>query len=187
VLAVRRATVIAAIGAAGWLLVAAVAWACVPGGETGTLEISPPQARPGQQVKVSGTAGSKNPVSIHLASGTLLAQVPVAPGADGHGYQFAAMVTVPSDVPLGGASLVAVQDDLRWGAAFTVLGQPTAVVAGPTGTSADADSAGSASTALIAAIVAALVLLAAIATVRVSRRRRAPLEVAQTEELVGTR
>lgn len=185
---IRRVSAICALAAAAaCLLVVAGAWACVPGGETGTLEISPPQARAGEQVKVSGTAGTKSPVSIHLANGALLAEVPVAPGADGHGFQFATTVTMPADTPLGTTSLVASQDNLKWGAAFTVLARPTVVVGDPTSTGAGADSTGSASIPLIAIIVAALLLLATIGTVRAGRRRRAPVKETQTEVLVGSR
>lgn len=117
----RRNSVVATIGIAVWLLATAVAWACVPGGEAGTLSVSPPQARAGEQVKVSGTAGSNSPVIVHLASGTLLAQIPVVPDEHGEGYQFTATVTVPTGTPLGSTSLVASQDNLKWAAPLVVI------------------------------------------------------------------
>lgn len=183
----RRVAVVATIGVAGWLLATAVVWACVPGGKAGTLSVSPPQARAGEQIKLSGTAGGKSPVSIHLASGTLLAQVPVAPDGHGAGYQFLATVTVPTDTPLGSTSLVASQNNLKWGSPFVVVGQPTAVVAGGTGSAAPDTTARSASIPVVAAsAVAVLLLAAAMALVR-RRRRTTPIEGTQSEELVGSR
>jgi hypothetical protein len=183
---IRRTSVVTAIGVAGWLVATAVAWACVPGGEAGTLSVSPPQARAGEQIKISGTAGAKSPVSIHLASGTLLAQVPVAPDEHGEGYQFTATVTVPTDTPLGNTSLVASQDNLRWAAPLVVVGQPTAVVAGGTGSSESDSTSGGASTTVIAVTAAALFALAAMIVVR-RRRPGSPIEEAPSEELVGSR
>jgi hypothetical protein len=181
---IRRTSVVTTIAVAGWLVAGAVAWACVPGGEAGTLSVSPPQARAGEQIKISGTAGGKSPVSVHLASGKLLAQVPVAPDEHGEGYQF----TVPSDTPLGNTSLVASQDNLRWAAPLVVVGQPTAVVAGGTGSSEAGSTSGSASTSMIAVSVAALLALAVLATVVVRRRRvSSPIEETPSEELVGSR
>lgn len=183
----RRTTVVAAIGIAGWLLATAVGWACVPGGEAGKLSVSPPQARAGEQIKLSGTAGGKSPVSIHLATGPLLAQVPVVPDEHGEGYQFVATVTVPTGTPIGNTSLVATQDNLKWGAPLVVIAQPTAVVAGGTG-SPEADTAsGSGSTTIIAALAVAVLVLATVVTVVVRRRRRSPIEVTRSEELVGSR
>jgi hypothetical protein len=185
---IRRTSVVTTIAVAGWLVAGAVAWACVPGGEAGTLSVSPPQARAGEQIKISGTAGGKSPVSVHLASGKLLAQVPVAPDEHGEGYQFTATVTVPSDTPLGNTSLVASQDNLRWAAPLVVVGQPTAVVAGGTGSSEAGSTSGSASTSMIAVSVAALLALAVLATVVVRRRRvSSPIEETPSEELVGSR
>lgn len=184
----RRTAVVATIGVAGWLLATAVAWACVPGGEAGTLSVSPAQARAGEQIKLSGTAGSKSPVSIHMASGTLLAQVPVAPDEHGEGYQFTATVTVPTDAPLGSTSLVASQDNLRWAAPLVVIAQPTVVTAGGS-SSADADTTtGSQAAALIAVSAVALLALVALTAALVRRRRRSsPIEETRPEELVGSR
>lgn len=168
----RRTVAVANIGVGGWLLATAVAWGGVPSGEAGTLAVSPPQARAGEQIKLSGTASRKSPVSIHMATGTLLAQVPVAPDEHGEGYQFTATVTVPTGAPLGNTSLVASQDNLKWGAPLVVVAQPTAVVASGTG-SADADTtSGSRTTALIAVTAVAVLTLAVLATIVVRRRRR---------------
>ena len=184
---IRRTAVVTAIVVAGWLVASAVAWACVPGGEAGTLAVSPPQARAGEQIKISGTAGGKSPVSVHLASGTLLAQVPVTPDEHGEGYQFIATVTVPTDTPLGNTSLVASQDNLRWAAPLVVVGQPTAVVAGGTGPSEADSTSGSASTTVIAVSAAALFALAAMAIAVRRRRPSSPIEETPSEELVGSR
>lgn len=181
----RRTAVVATIGVAGWLMATAVAWACVPGGEAGTLSVSPPQARAGEQIKLSGTAGSKSPVSVHMATGTLLAQVPVAPDEHGEGYQFTATVTVPADTPLGNTSLIASQDNLKWAAPLVVVAQPTAVAPGGTGSSEAAS--GSGSTTMIAVSAVAVLVLAALAMVLVRRRRSSPIEETRSEELVGSR
>lgn len=170
----RRSAVIGAIGIASWLLAAAAAWACVPGGEAGTLEVSPSQARAGEEIRISGTAGSSNPVSVHLASGSLLAQVPVAPGADGHGFQFATTITLPAETPVGLTPLVVSQDNLKWSATVEVLPRPAVVVASP-GASADTAD-GNSSTALILASSAAILLLALLAKVVRNRLRRSPIE-----------
>lgn len=184
----RRVAFVATIGVAGWLLATAVAWACVPGGEAGTLSVSPPQARAGEQIRLSGTAGSKTPVSIHLATGTLLAQVPVAPDEHGEGYQFTATVTVPTDTPLGNTSLVASQDNLKWGAPLVVDAQPTVVVAGGSGSADAGTTAKSRTSALIAVSAVAVLALAALGTIVVRRRRRSsPLDETRSEELIGSR
>ena len=181
----RRSAIIGAIGIASWLLAAAGAWACVPGGEAGTLEVSPPQARAGEQIRISGTAGSKSPVSIHLASGPLLAQVPVAPGTDGHGFQFATTVTLPAETPVGLTPLVVSQDSLKWSATVDVLPRPAVVVATPG--VADDTADGNASIVPIVAVSAAILLLALFTKVVSGRRRRAPIEETPSEVLVGTR
>jgi hypothetical protein len=183
---IRRTSVVTAIGVAGWLMATAVAWACVPGGEAGTLSVSPPHARAGEQIRISGTAGGKSPVSVHLASGTLLAQVPVAPDEHGEGYQFTATVTVPADTPLGSTSLVASQDNRRWASPLAIVAQPTAVVAGGTGSSEADSTSGGASTTVIAVMAAALFALAAMVVVR-RRGPGSPIEEAPSEELVGSR
>lgn len=174
----RRSGLSLATAGVAMVVATATAWACVPEGTPGTLQVFPAQARPGEQVRISGTAGSKSPVSVYLPTGAPVATFPVSPGAEGHGYQFGADVTLPADVPAGTTALVANQDGLRWQTELTLVRPGPAVVAGPattgaTGTGAGPDGSGSAVRAALA-IGSAIVVLAAVSAWMLRRRGSSP-------------
>lgn len=151
------------------LLGAAVAWACVPAGTPGTITASPPRAKPGQQVKLTGLAGGKGPVSFFLstAGSAPIAELPVAKDDTGPGYNFDGMVTLPASAPTGYAILVASQDNVKWQVPITLLAagdDPTAAV-----DDARTNGSGGTSSGPIAAIVA-VVVLAGIGAFTLRRR-----------------
>lgn len=110
----RRAGLLMCGSAVGVLLFAAVAWACIP---VATLDVTPQQVRPGQEVTVSGVFyGKKSPVVMHFNAldGPVLAEI--TPNKDG---VINGKLTIPIDAEPGNYVLVATQEAVRgettWG------------------------------------------------------------------------
>lgn len=154
----RRSALLATAAAAIVLMAAATAWACVPAGTPGTITASPPRAEPGQQVRLTGLAGGKSPVSFYLASAgsAPIAELPVSKDAEGPGYNFDGMVTLPANAPTGYTILFANQDNVRWQLPFTLLAanDPVAAFDG-----AQTEASGGTSSGFLAFVVAVIALV----------------------------
>ncbi len=130
----RRAALLLSGSTVGLLLFAAAAWACIP---VATLDVTPQQVMPGQEVTVSGVFyGKKSPVVMHFNAldGPVLAQF--TPSKDGI---ISGRLAIPADAKPGNYVLVATQEPVRgettWGvpsrALVTVVGDAGAPVVGP--------------------------------------------------------
>lgn len=171
---------------------AALAWACIP---VATLNLSPPQVRPGQEVTVTGGPfGSSSfpkphsPVVLHFNAidGPVLATID--PVKDG---RISGTFTVPADTTPGNYVVVATQQaqegDTTWGvparALVQVVGDGGAPVVGaplaapleerPVGLVED-DPVGVGTLVLIALGVGGVAMFAAGMVALVSGRRRSP-------------
>ncbi|MDQ3973525.1 MAG: hypothetical protein M3276_04185 [Actinomycetota bacterium] len=129
----RRVGLLGFGAAIGLLLFAAVAWACIP---VATLDVTPQQVSPGQEVTVSGVFyGAESPVVMHFNAldGPVLAEL--TPNDDGI---INGKLTIPADTEPGNYVLVATQEAVRgettWGvpsrALVTVIGDGGAPVLG---------------------------------------------------------
>lgn len=105
--------------AAGALLFAAAAWACVP---VATLNATPQNVKPGDIVTVTGASyNSPNPVMLHWGAldGPVVAQLPPSGGAINGTF------TVPADAKPGNYVVVATQEIVPgvqdWGVPSRVL------------------------------------------------------------------
>lgn len=167
----RTLAVLAATAASVILVAAAAAWACVPSGTPGTIEATPPRAKPGQQVRLTGTAGGKTPVAVYLVSAgsALLAEIPVTRDEHSEGYQFAAMVTLPASAPTGYTALVASQENVKWQVPFTLLAEGEEVATDVSAQSGPAVSESSGAGTLVFGGV--VVLIAVIGFGALLRRR----------------
>ncbi len=177
----------------GLVAVAAVAWACIP---VATLEASPTEVKPGQQVTVTGAQyGEKSPVVIRFNAldGPVLASL--TPAKDG---LVNGTVTIPADARPGNYVLVATQEAVRgettWGVPSRALvrvvgdgGAPvlgTAVSAPETGRPAGLDrgdsSVGTGALVLTGIGVAGVAMFLAGMAALMTGRRRGAAEVART-------
>lgn len=106
----RRWTAVGVGAAAGLVLaVGSVAWACIAGP---TLNITPSQAKPGQEVTLSGFSYSgERPIVVRFNAidGPVLGSFDAAPGRFGDPETLAGKVTIPADTKPGNYVLVAVQ------------------------------------------------------------------------------
>lgn len=199
----RRSRLGVGLVAAGgaFLVPAALAWACIP---VATLNLSPVQARPGQEVIVAGGPfGSSSfpkphsPVVLHFNAidGPVLATI--NPAKDG---RISGTFIVPADTKPGNYVVVATQQaqegDTTWGvparALVQVVGEGGAPVVGaplvapleerPAGLVQD-DSVGLGTLVLIAVGVGGVAMFAAGMVALVSGRRRSPEAEAVRVEL----
>lgn len=166
---IRKSAVLAGTAVAMVLVAAATAWACVPAGTPGTIKASPPRAEPGQQVRLTGLAGGSSPVSFYLASAgsAPIAELPVMKDAEGPGYNFDGMVTLPANAPTGYTILFANQDNVRWQVPFTLLAEndPVAAFEG-----AETEGSGGTSSGLIALALVVAGALVGIGAFALRRR-----------------
>lgn len=130
----RRAGLVGAGAGIVAVLVAAAAWACIP---VATLNVSPAQARPGEQVTVTGSFyGKKSPVVLRF--NTLDGPVVGTITPDKSSGLLSGTFVVPADARPGNYVLIATQEAVRgettWGvpsrALLTVVGQGGAPVVG---------------------------------------------------------
>lgn len=102
----------------------AVAWACVP---VATLNVSPGQARPGQEVTLTGSFYNSKPVVVRFNAldGPIVGTIQPTPQPGGTSATLNGRVTIPPDAKPGNYTLIASQEaDLgrtTWGIPSRVL------------------------------------------------------------------
>lgn len=107
----KRWAVLGGVLAVG-LAMAPTVWACVPEGTEKKLNLTPAEARPGQQITVAAAPnGNKNPVVVRLNApdGPVLATIAVD-GTPIPGQGFESTFTVPLDLKPGQHALIPIQE-----------------------------------------------------------------------------
>lgn len=107
----RRVLVGMSLGAAAVGLVASTAWACISGP---TLNVSPAQAKPGQQVSLSGFSyNGELPIVVRFNAldGPVLGTFTPVEGRFGDPESLAGTVTIPAGAKAGSYVLIATQSN----------------------------------------------------------------------------